>query len=58
MKSSPGLLGEGDRPRSGWWRGSGVVQTFSVVPSRYPSTTDLRPAVSLPETSSGRILFS
>ena len=55
MKSSPSSLGEGDRPRSGWWRGSKVVQTLIVMPARVPSITDLWSAVPLPETSSGRM---
>jgi hypothetical protein len=41
----PSLLGEGDRAK----RGGGVILT-----PLFPSTTTLRAAVPLPETSSGR----
>ena len=41
--SSPSLLGEGDRPRSGWWRGRCAI----------PLRQSLRDC-HLPETSSGR----
>ena len=55
-KSSPSLLGEGDRPRSGWWRGSTAQAVAGAqVASKGAPLRQLLRNCHLPETSSGRI---
>ena len=50
-KSSPSLLGEGDRSHREWWRGLSKYRLLASIPLHHPDYVRMVP---LPETSSGR----